>query len=448
MSIMSRLFGSKEKSAGGGYNLPISGGFLPADSPWNFWQQGKDVQQGSGQTATVHACVDAYSQTLATLYGEHYKYDKKDVKTRKKNSNLADIFHRPNSYQSRSDLMLNLTKNLLLSGNAYLVGIRDASGGFGSVHVLPSKGTQPYVEPDTKAVFYALGENQMVNTLNMMIPARDVMHLRLYTPRHPLIGVSPILNAASSIAANSAMSAHQATFFNQMSRPSGLISTDEKLNSGQMDTLRQAWDQQSQGLNSGRIPVLAGGLKWQSLSLSSQDSQLAEAFSMTVADIARAFRMPLAMIQHHDAGSTYANAEELSQQWLAQGLGFLLEHTELAFDRFFDLPRDEFTEFDTQTLLRTDFSKKVEGFSKLIQNGLYSPNEARMAFNGMPPVEHGDSPMVQQQMVKLGWQDEQAAIAAAGAKVTPAPEPVVDPPVDPEAAKGANVHYLMKAMNQ
>lgn len=453
MGLLDRILGRSQPPAeksGSGYRLPISGGWLPGDSAWNFWQQGYDVQGNKGETATVHACVDAYAQTIATLYGEHYKYGADDVKVRQPNSALASALHRPNGYQTRSDLMLNLVKDILLNGNGYLLATRDSRGNIDALHNIFARSTQPYVDSETKSIFYAVGDNPMVaQDINVMIPARDVLHVKLYAPRHPLIGISPITHAAASIAANASISGHQATFFDQMSRPSGILSTDEKLNREQMLMLREAWEAQAKGMNSGRIPILANGIKWTQLAISSQDAQLADAFNMTINDIARAFRVPLPMIQQHDQGSTYNNVEQLYAHWLSGGLGFMLEHIELAFDRLFGLPKGEFTEFDTNTLLRTDFIGRVDGFTKLVQGGLMTPNEARRDFSGLAPVKHGDTPHLQAQMVPLGWTEEQQRIAAIEAAKPPPPpvEPPQAPPEDPEAAKSATIYQIKKAMN-
>ena len=75
-----------------------------------------------------------------------------------------------------------------------------------------------------------------------------------------------------------------------------------------------------------------------------------------------------------------------------------------------------------------------------MQGGIVAPNEARAKFNGMPPVEHGDTPIVQQQMVPLGYTPPDPVAA-------PVPAPAIQPPEeDPEAAKGAIVYQLKKAM--
>ena len=424
----------------GVYRLPITGGILD-DGPglWNWWQTGRNIQNFDGPTSIVHACVDAYAQTIASLYGDHFRYDDVDTKVRVKNSALSRILHQPNEYQTRSDFMLNLIKSLLLDGNAYVLGMRNNRGEFESLHLMPTRGTQPYIEPESKAVFYGVGSNPFVGELDVMIPARDIMHIRLHTPRHPLIGESPITNAASSIAANAAITGHQAAFFNNMSRPSGVLSTEMKLTSDQMMQLRSAWEAQSKDMNSGGIPILGSGIKWEPMSINSQDAQLIQAFQMTVEDVARAFRVPLPLVGDY-RHATYNNVEQLISSWLSTGLGFVLEHVETSFDKFFGLPRGQFTEFDVDALLRTDFATRIDGFTKAIQQGLMTPNEARAKMGGLPNVDKGDVVYAQAQMQPLGYEPPKPEPA-------PAIEPTPEQEPDPEAAKELNVIYLKGLLN-
>lgn len=395
-----------EKSAGG-WDLPVSGGHLPYETGrfWNWWQQGHDIEYGD-DCPMVHACVDAYAQTIASLWGEHYRYDENTSgKTPVKNSALSRIMRNPNGYQTRSDFMLNLVKSLMYKGNAYAVATRNARNEIDALHLVPSDSSQAYVDPETQAIFYGVGDNPLTGSgLNAMIPARDVLHIKLYTPHHPLTGVSPIQNLALSIRANNAISKHQAQFFNNMARPSGVISTDEKMTREQLEQLRAAWNEHSKGLNSGGVPILTAGLKWQSMSINSQDAQLIQAFNMTNQTIARAFRVPLPLVGDLEH-ATYNNVEQLISSWLSSGLGFLLEHIELSFDKFFGLRDTDKTEFNTDALLRTDFAGRIDGLTKGVQGGLFTPNEAR-AKEGLAGVDNGDKPYMQSQMVELGYRPE------------------------------------------
>jgi hypothetical protein len=68
--------------------------------------------------------------------------------------------------------------------------------------------------------------------------------------------------------------------------------------------------------------------------------------------------------------------------------------------------------FDVAGLLRTDFLTRIDGLTRAVQGGLFSPNEAR-AREGLHPVDDGDRVIVQQQMVPLGFNANQSEQAPA-----------------------------------
>ena len=395
----------------GGYELPISGGFIPSHWPWNFWQQGRDPIR-AGNVATVAACVDAYAHTLASMPAHHVRRDPDGGVTRIETSSLYRWLRTPNNYQTASDFWLNYVRALLYTGNAYAVAFRNDRNEIESMVMVDPRSTQPMVDPDSRAVFYAVGSHDLYeNPPDYLVPARDVLHVRLHTPRHPLVGVSPIENLALTMAANAAITRSQAAFYNRMSRPSGVLSTEERLNKTQMVQLREAWESQSSVLDQGGVPILSHGIKWSPMSISSQDSQMVAAFKMSVEEIARAFRVPPPMIGSTDA-ATYSNVEQMISNWLSMGLGFHLNHIEQAVTRLFRLPAGQSCEFDADTLMRTDFAGRIDATAKAIQFGLYSPNEGRRR-EGLPAVPFGDEPRLQSQVVPLSAAGQIAPTAPA-----------------------------------
>jgi hypothetical protein len=158
---------------------------------------------------------------------------------------------------------------------------------------------------------------------------------------------------------------------------------------------------------------MAGGMEFQQMGITSQDAQLVEAFGMTVADIARAFAVPLPIIGDL-SNATFNNVENLIGLWLSQGLGFYLEHLELALDRFLQLPAGQYTEFDADSLMRTAFRDRLEGLARAVSGGIYSPDEAR-GREGLPPAPggHGEEPRLQAQVVPLSAAMEPAPSAPA-----------------------------------
>jgi HK97 family phage portal protein len=365
----------------------------------------------------VFACKNVIAQAIATMPVSHLRLRPDGGREVIDTSPLHRILRQPNEYQTRSDFFLNLAFELLGTGNAPAVVFRDDAMRVSSVHLLPWGGTQPYVSADG-AVFYGVGHNPMLGELDALIPARDIMHVRLYTPQHPLIGVSPVQFATLAVQVNTAIGSNQAGFFSNMSRPSGVLTTEEKLTKLQMDELRDAWYARSRGLATGEVPILGWGLKWNPMTITSQDAQLIEAYRMSIEDIARVYRVPLSLIGEYNK-ATYNNTEQLISQWLATGLGFVMEHLEQSLSKLFRLPADETVQFDADALLRTDFQARVEALTKGITGGLYSPNEARRR-EGLPEVEYGDEPRLQAQVVPLSQVGMEPAESAPTAPAAPA----------------------------
>jgi HK97 family phage portal protein len=219
-----------------------------------------------------------------------------------------------------------------------------------------------------------------------------------------------------------AIAQHNAAFFQNMSRPSGYLKVPGTINPDGAERLRTEWTAAYKGADAGRIAVLQSGLEWVPLTMSAVDAAVVQSYKMANSDIARVFRVPLAIVGDENAGQTRGNTEILMKNWLATGLGYILEHVELALDHLFELPPDEWIAFDRDYLLQADFAARIEGLVKGVQGAVFSPNEAR-AREGLPAVEHGDQPRVQQQVVPLSY----GAALQPPNPTTPAPASVPEP---------------------
>ena len=413
----------------GPWLLPVSGGWLPANvgSSMNWWQNGYDIETGS-PSAMVEACISSYSQTTAMCPGDHWLSDKDEKCGRERiaTSDLARFLRYPNSYQTISDFMLNAVRSLYADGNTYALGIRNSRFEIAEMHLMDPRQSAPYVAYDG-SIFFKLGGNPVIDRAIPdldLVPARDVLHIKMNTRQYDLRGVSPLVALLRDMSVNDAIGNQQMQFYMNQARPSVVLSTDLRLDKDQTDMLRQKWDEQSKGVGIGGTPILSSGLKPYQLQISSADSQLADVMKISDARIALAYRIPLQMFGL--GGGPMGSTELLMQMWVSTGLGFCLNHLEEAIGTFFKLdgvPK-EYLEFDTSALLRSAFKDRVEAYVRSVQGGIHAPNEARAAFD-MEPVKYGDEPRVQQQVVPL---------SAAG-KIPASPAPGA-PPSAPTAAIG------------
>lgn len=407
----------------GPWLLPLTGGWLPAEASWNYWQLGIDPVNGSTASPMVEACVGAYSQTVAMCPGDHWRKNEKNGRDRVTNSALYRILRAPNDYQSISDFLLNTTRNLYCEGEAFALAIRNDRFEIAQLHLMSSRVSSARVAYNGE-IFYDLGGNEVVDRRfgsRLLVPARDVLHVRLHTPRHPLQGETPLAAAALDVAFSNAAKAQQIRFFINQSRPSTVLATDLILTKEQVQELRERWDTQSKGLNSGGTPILTAGLKpvtnWAS---TARDSQLAEIMKLSDQGIALAYRIPLAIL---GIGTTpFASTEALMQSWVATGLGFALNHIEEAFGRLFELKGqpDEYLELSTSAILRSALKDRIESMANGTKSGLFTPNEARAEFE-LPKVPHGDEVRMQQQDVPLSYGAELEPPSPTAPAEAPAP---------------------------
>jgi HK97 family phage portal protein len=398
-------------------------GFIPMTWPLNFWQTGYNVMSG-GENTIVEACVWAYIRAIAQLPGYHRRRNPDDGVTTVTTTALSRLLRFPNIYETRSDFLTHTVRSLLYDGNAYwLAWPRNERNEPTALHWLNARSVRPYVAENGE-IFYSVGDNPVIqNDLERdlrerwLVPQRDVLHIKLATPRDPLVGETWLTSLAFDLANRGAMNMNIQAFYQNMSRPSGVLSTEQILTGTQVEELRKRWKDQSTGMNSGGVPILTAGLKWQSVSLNANDSQLLEALKMNDRTIAGVFGVPGILIGLQDQ-TAWASTEALMNYWLSNGLGYLLDHIEVAIDQFFALPANEYTEYDTDALLRTAYKDRVEALKSGVTGGIYSPNEAR-AREGLSSKKGGDEPRVQQQQVPLSFAQVESIAPVGGQPTTP-----------------------------
>lgn len=444
MGILARIFGGKKKHVEGAYRpgpYLLNDGWLSSTAGryLNWFQMGYSTQPAAETSAMVEACVSAYAQTAAMCPGDHWRKLSNGGRERVTNSALSRILRRPNDYQSISDFLMNLTRRMYSHGEAFAVAIRNDRGEIAELH--PMRNGTALVAEDG-SIFYSLSGNEVAErrfNFSNPIPARDVLHVRLHTPQHPLKGVSPILATTLDLAMSGAALNQQVAFYLNQARPSFMLETDEKLNRDQVKELRDLWNLQTQGENAGGTPILTWGLKAKPVISTAQDGQLVEMLKMSDQNVALAFRLPLQVLGL--GGPTFASTELLMQSWIASGLGFCLNHIEEAFGLLFKLRGvpDEYMELDTRALLRSAYKERIEALRTGVIGGIYSPDEAR-ATEDLPAVTggHGAMPRVQQQVVPLSYgTDMKPPQPPAAVADAPEPDTAEDTDADGQSADRA-----------
>lgn len=387
--------------------------------------------------SAVYACVTIISSDIAKLplrvLASDGKSPQKDIAT---NHPINLLYQRPNSYQTPLEFMQLHIASKLMTGNSYIYKELDARGICRAMHVLHPSRVWPLVDSQTRNVFYQVGSHGE-NTLwpkpedadsDTVIPSRFIIHDRMNTLWHPLMGVSPIFAAAASSATGARILMNSEEFFANMSRPSGVLTSAGTIQDVTAERLKREWKKRFSGGNIGETAVLGDGLSWEPLVLNAVDSQLIDQLRFTIEDVARVFRVPLFLLADLTKTS-FRNSEQTARSYYQGCLQYHITGTEQRFN--LDLGLDglsRMTNFDLDALFRTEADTRFETYDKGIKSGVLSINEAR-AKEGLGPVKGGEVPRLQMQYVPI---DQPVPTAAAPGAPAPEPEPKPAPVDDDE----------------
>ncbi len=396
------------------------------------WQRNMEQMSPTNILAfsAVYACVTIIASDIATLRLKLVEFKEGIWTEVVANSPFLPVLRKPNHYQNRIKFIEQLVVSKLLHGNAYILKQRDARGIVTAMYILDPERVIPKVADDG-SVWYELKVDYLSEIPEVVIvPASEIIHDMMTSFWHPLVGVSPIFACGSSSSMGTKIQNNSSVFFDNMSRPSGILTAPGAIADTTAARLKANWEENFRGSNMGRLAVLGDGLKYEAMTIPAQAAQLIEQLKWTVEDVARAFHMPLYKLGAQQP--TYNNVGALNQVYYSDCLRPLIESAELCFDEGFALPSNYGTEFDLKGLLRMDVAALYEANGKAIKDGWMSPNEARQMVD-MPPVKGGDTPYMQQQNWSLADLATRDIIADKPATDAPGPkvdEPAAEPPPD------------------
>lgn len=391
--------------------------------------------------SAVYACTTLISGDVSKLRMKLMQQDEDGIWTEVRgNSPFWPVLRRPNEYQTIVQFLEQWVISKLLWGNTYVYLRRDNRNIPVRMYVLDPRLVVPKVTEDG-TVYYGLKADRLSQIdVEIIVPSEDIMHDRAACLFHPLCGVSPIYACASSATQGIRIQYNSAKFFENMSRPSGMLTSPDKITNQKAQELKAQFEQAMSGGNVGRLLVAGDGLKYEPITMNATDAQLIEQLKWTIEDVARCFHVPLHKIGA-GVGTPFANVASLNQDYYSQTLQVLIESIEALLNAQLGIADAEgktySVELDLEGLLRMDPLSRAERHAKLVGAGIEAPNEAR-AGEDLKPVKGGETPYLQQQNWPLDVlaEREPPTVTAAGALPKPAAAtPALPPPaVEDQAA--------------
>lgn len=417
----SGLFGTIRESFSGAFQAAIE-----VDAPRNILA-----------FSAVFSCVTLIASDIAKLRVSLETQDDNEISSRAPaTSPYWAVLRKPNRFQNRIKFFEHWLISKLLFGNTYILKQRNAKGIVIALYILDAQRVTPLVS-EAGDVYYQLSADHLAGVLgSITVPASEIIHDRINCLWHPLVGISPIYACGMSATTGNRIQANSATFFHNMSRPSGMLSAPGTIDDVTAARLKSEFEQNYSGSKIGRLAVLGDGLKYEAMTISAVDAQLIEQLKWTVEDVARCFHVPLFKIGAATGPAVGGLSVEAQQQvYLNDCLHIHIEDVELCLDEGLELPPGHHAEIDEEGLLRMDTAARYDALGKLVGSGVMAPNEARRR-ERLKPVVGGDSPYLQQQNYSL------AALAKRDAMGDPFGRPAAAEPAKPAppapAADGAD----------
>ncbi|MFE1617261.1 phage portal protein, partial [Acinetobacter baumannii] len=132
------------------------------------------------------------------------------------------VLKKPNNYQTWQQFQEQWTSSLLLRGNTYVWKLRDAFGEVYRMVVLNPDLVTPLIDKNGN-VFYQLSKDCLTQAESEILPASEIIHDRINTFYHPLVGLSPIMACGVVAKMGVKILNNAANFFGNGSRPGGIL---------------------------------------------------------------------------------------------------------------------------------------------------------------------------------------------------------------------------------
>jgi HK97 family phage portal protein len=388
------------------------------------WQGNMEIatEENRLRFGAVFACIRLISSDISKLRIKLVQQRAGIWEEITENSPFLPVLRKPNTYQNRIQFVKHWIISKLIYGNTYVLKQYDERHVVTQLHILDPNLVNVLVSPDG-GVYYELKIDVLTNVFGQVaVPATEIIHDRGETLFHPLIGVSPLWASAASSTQGVRIQANSAKFFENMSRPSGVLTSPNAISPDTAKRLKETFEANFSGSNLGRLLVGGDGLKYEAMTIPASDAQLIEQLKWTGEDVARAFGVPL-----HKIGlgqpPTFNNIAQMNQSYYSETLQQLMEVFELCLDEGLGLLNAGYAcSLDEDNLLRLDPLMRADIAAKRITAGYSAPNEERFIENRRP-AEGGDTPYMQQQMFPLKLLAKRTFEDAAGGKPTAPQEP-------------------------
>lgn len=271
------------------------------------------AQEGYKGNDTIYKCINYIITNGAAIPPKLYTDDTKTKEI--KSHPLLDKLKRPNIEQTGVEYREEVLGYFLVTGNTFQYAIRKGIAGPPDelwafdptkIKVLPTKvrGIVGYEfdDYDGSAQDPVPGQNP--------IPFQNVSHMKSWNPGDPVWGLSPIEVGAITVDMQTAYKKWNLGLTQNGGKMSGAFSTDIIMSGPDRQKVEDKINEKYAGpRNAGRIALLDGGLKWQSMSVTPSEMDWLPAMQYNAGGLANLLNIPPQLIGD-TSSTTYDNMQE------------------------------------------------------------------------------------------------------------------------------------------
>lgn len=343
------------------------------------------------------------SETLAKMPIKFYQQTERGIEQAKPNKNYELVKIRPNPQMTPSIFWAAVENNRNHYGNAYVWIRREfIQKKFGGdiitkdLWIMPSSDTTVII--DDKGVFGDVGNiyyqyTDKYTKESYIYPSADIMHFKTSFSFDGLTGM-PVQDILRTTIKGGLESQN---FLNNLYE-GGLTAKAVLQYTGDLSEklkrkLTADLEEYANGANNaGKVVPLPIGMKLEPLNIKLTDSQFFELKKYTALQIASAFGIKPNQINNYEK-SSYANSEMQNISFYIDTALFILKQYEEEINyKLLELSErleGKYYKFNENVILRTDAKTQAEILTKYVQNGIYTPNEAR-AYMDKARIDGGD----------------------------------------------------------
>lgn len=395
----------------------------------------------------IYGCVYLISNTIAKLDLRIYQ-DVKNPEGQIEKKDITDthpasaLFHKPNFKDTFYDLKEQVSANLELTGNSYLLlDQQDSKGRPKAIYCLNSRCIE----------IIATTGKESIQSLTDMIEAykygtkkyeiSQVIQEKKFGVDSELYGQSPVMVASQLVDTTRESRTRNISIFSNGLSGESAFETEQQYNDVAYKRLKQDIAEKYQGAKNYHQPyILFGGLKLKNIGVSQKDLEFIQGMKLSREEICGfIYQVPPILLGVLE-NSSYNNIKEATKIFYNFSIKPRLVKIEEMFQKLIDLyeVKDAYCEFDLSDVeeLRENISDKITSAQQLFNIGV-PLNQIIGALNlPFKPVEGGDTGFIPFSLMPLGRTKPEKP-------TTPVP-----PEETPKEEEGKNVKPKVKAYTE